>query len=140
MTKYFSKHQIVLVFFNNYKIKNFINHKETLPKTFESMVVYLFSCPSCQLGYIGSTKKCIYSRYHEHKGTSSRTGRMLTHPLNSSIRDHCDMCRCSFSLEDFNILFRGSNETEIRIAESIFIKTKAPQLNQESASFPLKIA
>ena len=128
-----------LTFFNNNKLKQFVNHKETLPKKFDSLVVYEFVCPSCQLAYISSTKKTIYSRYHEHKGTSNRTGRSLTRPLYSTIREHCEnMCKCSFSLDNFSVLYRGSKEVEIRIAESIQIKFRKPQLNQDTTSYTLK--
>ena len=128
------------MFYNNNKLKNYTNHKETLPTFFESMVVYQFNCPVCQLAYIGSTKKAIFSRHHDHKGTSSRTGRTLSSPLYSKIRDHCENdCECIFSMENFKILFKGSSEKQIRIAESILIKSKNPPLNQDSASFPLKL-
>ena len=140
LNKYFPQIKPIVIFNNHFKIKNFVNHKEKLQKTFESMVVYSFSCQSCQLEYIGSTKKCIFSRYQDHRGMSSRTGRALTRPLQSSIRDHCDnVCKCDFTLEDFTILYRGSYENEIRIAESILIKDKKPHLNQETSSFPLSI-
>ena len=140
LCNYYPQIKPIIIFHNPFKIKNFVNHKEKLQKTFESMVVYLFTCSSCQLGYIGSTKKCIFSRYQDHKGISSRTGRPLSRPLQSSIRDHCEnICKCSFSLEDFKILYRGSFENEIRIAESILIKTRNPELNLETSSFPLKI-
>ena len=117
-----------------------VNHKERLLNTLDSMVVYLFSCPNCQLAYIGSTKKCLISRYQDHKGISSRTGRALSRPLQSSVRDHCNnICDCTFSLDNFSILYRGSHELEIRIAESILIRNKKPILNQETSSFPLKL-
>ena len=38
--KFFPQIKPGMVFFNNFKLKSFVNHKETLPKTFESMVVY----------------------------------------------------------------------------------------------------
>ena len=140
LQKYFPQIKPTIVFYNNNKLKNYTNHKETLPTFFESMVVYQFNCPVCQLAYIGSTKKAIFSRHHDHKGTSSRTGRTLSSPLYSRIREHCDNnCKCIFSMDNFNILFKGSYEKQIRIAESILIKSKNPLLNQDSASFPLKL-
>ena len=139
-SKYYPQIKPIIIFHNQFKISSFINHKEKLQKTFDSMVVYLFTCSRCQLGYIGSTKKCIFSRFQEHRGISSRTGRPLSRPLQSSIRDHCDtICKCTFSLEDFTILYRGQFENEIRIAESILIKNRNPELNLETSSFPLKI-
>ena len=130
-----------LVFLNNNKLKHYVNHKEKLPFYYSSMVVYKFVCPSCQQAYVGSTKKSLFFRFHDHKGTSSRTNRSLASPLNSSIRDHCNTnCKCNFSLDDFHIIFSGRNEIDIRIAESMFIKQLHPFMNQESASFPLKLS
>ena len=43
-------------FFNNYKIKSYFKHKESLPTAMKSMVVYSFTCAKCSLAYIGSTK------------------------------------------------------------------------------------
>ena len=64
--KYLPQIKPNIIFFNYSKIKNFVNHKERLPNTLDSMVVYLFSCPNCQLAYIGSTKECIFFRYQDH--------------------------------------------------------------------------
>ena len=138
--KYFPQIKPTLVFFNNNKLKCFVNHKEKLPFSYRSMVVYKFSCPSCQQVYIGSTKKSLFFRFHDHRGTSSRTNRALSSPLNSSIRDHCNNnCKCNFSLEDFDIIYNGNHEIDIRIAESLLIKKHNPTLNRESTSFPLKL-
>ena len=139
--KYFPQIRPSLVFFNNNKLKSYVNHKEKLPYYYSSMVVYKFICPSCQQEYIGSTKKSLFFRFHDHKGTSSRTNRSLSSPLNSSIRDHCNTnCKCNFSLEDFCVIFDGRNEIDIRIAESMLIKKLTPSINQESTSFPLKLS
>ena len=140
LAKYFPQIDPTIIFYNNFKLRNFVNHKEKLPAFFDSMVVYLFNCPTCQLAYIGSTKKALFSRYHDHKGSSSRTGRVLSSPLFSNIRDHCEnSCECSFSINDFSVIYKGSTENEIRIAESLLIKSKRPTLNQDTASYPLKL-
>ena len=140
-SKYFPHIKPNLVFFNSNKLKNYVNHKEKLPFYYCSMVVYKFVCPSCQQVYIGSTKKSLFFRFHDHKGTSSRTNRILGSPLNSSIRDHCHInCKCNFNIDNFHIVFNGRNEIEIRIAESMFIKKINPSINQEGASFPLKLS
>ena len=123
LAKYIPQIDPTIIFYNNFKLKNFINHKEKLPASFDSMVVYEFLCPNCQLAYIGSTKKSLFSRYHDHRGSSSRTGRMLSSPLYSNIRDHCEnSCEYNFSIDNFSIIFKGSTENEIRIAESLLIR------------------
>ena len=138
--KYFPQVNPTLIFFNNHKLKNFTHHKDKLPPKHCSLVVYEFKCPVCQLGYIGSTKRTLQHRIHEHLGTSYRTGIHLSSPSKSSIREHClDNCKCVFSDSDFRILYRGDYECDIRIAESIYIRKYKPELNQDSSSFPLKL-
>ena len=138
--RYFPQITPSLAFYNNFKIKNFCNHKDKLSSNNVSNVVYKFVCSSCQLAYVGSTIKTLEQRVFEHLGTSFRTNRSLTRPLQSSIREHCQSsCKCNFSVDDFNIIFKGSYQDEIWIAESIFIKKLHPTLNSDSSSVPLSI-
>ena len=128
------------IFYNNHKVKNYLNHKEKLPLKFQSMLVYQYNCPSCQLAYIGSSARSFFFRYNEHRGTSSRTDKPLVKPPHSSIRDHCHgRCSVSVKLQDFKLLKSCRYETELRIAESMLIKKHKPQINSDSSSFNLKI-
>ena len=64
----------------------------------------------------------------------------MARPLQSAVRDHCEnTCSKAVSLEDFSIIYKGSNSTDIRIAESPLIKELKPSLNNDMSSFPLKI-
>ena len=138
--KYYPQLKPCLVFYNNYKIKNFCNHKDRLDPKNTSMVVYKFTCPSCQLVYVGSTIKTLEQRVFEHLGTSYRTGRALLKPVQSSIRLHChSTCKCNFNTTNFEILYKGNYQDEIRIAESLLIKQLKPTLNAESSSIPLRL-
>ena len=138
INRYFPQLSPSLIFYNNFKIKNFINHKEKLLSSFESGVVYKFECSKCHLAYVGSTKKTLYSRVLDHKGVSGRTGRPLQSPLFSSIRDHClGTCDNNFREEDFKIIYKGKSEQEIRIGESLLIRKLKPELNNDSSSHPL---
>ena len=42
LSKYFPQINIKIIFFNNYKIKAFVNHKEKLPSAYESLIIYRF--------------------------------------------------------------------------------------------------
>ena len=138
--KYYPQLKPSLVFYNNYKLKNFCNHKDKLDLKYISLVVYKFVCPSCQLAYVGSTIKTLEQRIFEHSGTSYRTGHPLSKPLQSSIRDHChSLCKCNFNSSNFNILYKGSYQEEIRIAESLYIKRLKPDLNSEASSVHLRL-
>ena len=139
LKKYFPQLNPIAVFYNNFKIKNFINHKEKLSPSFESGIVYGYECPSCQLAYIGSTKQTLLSRIHEHKGVSLRTGRPYANPSFSAIRSHCqDTCNVSVNPNNFKILYRGRTESDIRIAESMYIKKIQHTLNNNLSSHSLK--
>ena len=138
LNKYFPQIDPRIVFYNNYKIKNFVNHKEKLKFSFESGIVYEFKCSKCQLVYVGSTMKILYSRILDHKGISGRTGRPLQSPLFMSIRDHChEVCDNNIREEDFRVICRGNSEQEVRLCESLFIKKLKPSLNSEASSHPL---
>ena len=144
MTKIFDKYypqlKPSLVFYNNYKLRNFCNHKDKLDPKYISQVVYKFICPSCQLVYVGSTIKALEQRIFEHLGSSYRTGQPLLKPLQSSIRDHCHLtCKCKFNSSDFHILYKGNYLDEIRIAESLYIKRLKPELNSEASSVHLRL-
>ena len=107
LNKYFPQIDPRIIFYNNFKIKNFVNHKEKLTTTFESGIVYKFECSKCHLVYVGSTMKVLYSRVLDHKGISGRTGRPLQSPLFSSIRDHCHgTCDNNIRKEDFNVIYK----------------------------------
>ena len=138
--KYYPQIRPCIAFYNNFKIRNFCNHKDKLDFNNISMIVYKFVCPSCQLVYVGSTIKTLQQRIFEHFGASFRTNRSLGRPLQSSIREHCHtICECLFNSNDFNIIYKGTYLEEIRIAESIFIKKLNPALNSDTSSMPLKL-
>ena len=138
--RYIPHIKIHFVFYSNFKIKSFFKIKESLPRALKSLVVYRFTCPKCSLGYIGSTKKSLSLRVKEHHSISARTNRHLVSPLSSSIQHHChNNCNVNFNLSNFEIISQCNNETELRIRESIFIKTHNPELNVEGSSFNLNI-
>ena len=137
--KYFPQIRPIVVFYNHFKIRNFVNHKEKLAPSFESRIVYGYNCSNCQLAYVGSTKNTLVSRVLAHKGVSIRTGLPLSSPSFSAIRNHLNEgCNHHILIEDFKILYRGRTESDIRIAESMFIKKLRPELNNDLSCIPLR--
>ena len=120
--RFYPQIKLRLVFFNNFKIKSLINHKNRLPNHLCSFIVYKFKCSKCSLEYVGSSTRSLITRYFEHKGWSSRTRRPLSRPLTSSVRNHIDTCKVGLSIEDFSVIYRTNNTSELRIAESLIIK------------------
>ena len=129
--------QFRFIFSNSNTIGSFFRLKDRLPNYLCSEVVYSFSCPDCQIRYIGSTHRNLKIRISEHKGRSYRTGRPLTNPNFSVIRNHSREKDHIIRDEDFKILYR-SNHSDLRIVESLFIYKQQPQLNVNEAPYVLQ--
>ena len=125
---------------NSFRIRSFFNFKDRLPEPLRSSIIYNFKCPNCQFGYIGSSVRALKTRIHDHIGSSNRTGRPLTNPQNSAIRDHVNDCRCSINPLDFKIIDTANNHSDLRILESLYIKYLKPALNRDLSALPLNIA
>jgi hypothetical protein len=132
---------IRLILVNPLRISSFFGHKDRLPTGISASVVYEFCCArgSAPVSYIGSTKRHLFQRIAEHAGVSFRSGRPLSHPPHSSIREHSEKCSCNISIDSFTILGSAKNELDLRILESLFIHRKRPQLNEMLSSHPLRI-
>ena len=137
---YFPQVNVRCSFVNNFKLRNFTKHKEKLPPFWFSDIVYKYKCAVCDNCYIGSTNRSLAIRISEHQGRSYRTKQNLARPLQSSIRNHSeDICNKQVSLEEFSIIYKGRNISEIRTAESLLIKYLKPELNMEESSVALKL-
>ena len=126
-----------LVFSNTFTIKGVVNHKEKLPDGLCSGICYIFRCGACGATYIGSTIKCLRTRANEHLGRSSRTGSLLVKPLQSKVRDHIFTCESRVDQNNFKVLNSFNQQTVLRIAESLEIHFRQPNLNGDGSSFPL---
>ena len=140
MERHFPQVNIRTVFYNNFKMRNLFQHKDKTPANWCSDIVYKFKCAVCDNCYLGSSNRSLAVRGSEHAGKSYRTKKLLARPLQSAVRDHSEnICNKQVSQEEFSIIFKGSSVIEIRIAESLLIKSLKPTLNNESSSYPLKL-
>ena len=144
MSRILSKHfpflNIKLAFSNHLRIRSFFHYKDTLVPLMRHGVVYLYTCPKCDLGrYIGCTTRLLRVRVCGHMGVSHRTLEPVATEENSAIRQHSAHCRTNMKFDDFKILF-SSNSKQSLIAESLLIKQLAPNLNLDQVSTPLYIA
>ena len=140
LDRFYPQLNFKFVFNNNFKLNSLLPFKDKLPESLRSGIIYCYNCPNCQVGYLGSSKKALKTRYCQHAGISDRTGRDLLVKQQSSIRDHneeCNQARVNF--ENFKVLDTCSNEQDLRILESIYIHKLKPCLNQDQSSFPLSI-
>ena len=141
INKYFFCLKPKLVLRNPKTIGSLFKFKDTVPKLMHSSVVYKYSCPRCNLGtYLGSTKRMLKVRIDAHCGVSHRTGNNLNKKEFSNIREHANKCKTRITYDQFEIIGQATNETSLRLLESILIKQLVPPLNSQSSSAPLFIS
>ena len=126
-----------MIFSNTFTIHGLLKHKDKLPSTLESGIVYSFKCGDCNATYIGSSVKTLKARASEHFAISSRTGNMLARPPPSRILDHIIICKSRKSFEDFIILDTQKDIQSLRISETIEIHQRKPCLNDDQSVYPL---
>ena len=126
---------------NPLSLKSFFNYKDKLSPMMTSNIVYLFTCPKCQLGkYVGASKRLLKVRIDCHRGVSYRTQNKISNPEFSSIRDHIKKHKADIEYQHFQVLGKVTSQFELPIYESLFIKQVVPQLNNHSTAAPLYIA
>ena len=128
---------IRVIFKPEMTIHNLFRYKDMLPKDLASSVVYQYSCDSCKATYIGKTKRHLKTRIHEHKGRSVRTGKVVTTPLHSAIRDHSHEADHPIKDDNFSIIASSDSDMELLILESICQSVERPTLGGCESSTPL---
>lgn len=127
INQYYPQLKPIIIFTNNFKIKNFFPYKDRVEVKARSSLIYKYSC-SCNATYLGATVRHLNTRISEHLGISHRTGMKITKPSYSSIREHCESNNCIIDANNFEIV-TSANPEDIYIAESILIKQQKPNLN-----------
>ena len=145
LEKLISKHcpaiKCDLIPVNPLSIKSLFRYKDKLSPLMTSNIIYLFTCPKCQLGkYVGASKRLLKVRIDSHRGVSYRTNNKITNPEFSNIRVHTKKCKIEIQYKHFEILGRASSPSELSVYESLFIKKVVPHLNNRSSAAPLYIA
>ena len=100
-------------------------------------IVYKYSCPQCNAGYVGETTRHLYTRISEHRGLSPRTLKFLSKDPNSRIFDHYLDSGHEISENIFEIV--TSCNFDLKTVESIAIKLLKPSLNTHNSSISLDI-
>ena len=141
VAKYVPHLDLKLVLTNNFKIGNLFKTKDSIPTCLRSNIIYSFRCvqSNCTSEYIGSTTRCLKLRASEHIGISCRTGRPLTSPVQSAVRDHGARCPGGVDFDNFSILDSAKGSIDLRILESLYIFKSKPNLNNTLSAFPLLI-
>ena len=139
LRKYLPDVQFRFIFINKNTIGSLFKFKDSIPTHLCSKVVYCFCCPDCKSRYVGSTFRNLKIRIAEHRGVSYRTNTQITHPSFSRIREHALSCNHKINEQDFSIMFRASCNSDLRIAESLFIMKDKPELNSTELATRLLI-
>ena len=128
LRKAFPQLDIKFIFNNSFKIGSFFRYKDKIPDLMCSSVIYKYTCSDCNVRYIGSTMRTLHQRMSEHLGVSFRTNSPVGNPTHSEIRNHARSAKHRLRKEDFKIL-DTSNNSNLRILESIYIVKLKPELN-----------
>ena len=96
-----------------------------------SGVVYTYKCAFCNECYTGSTTRQLQCRIAEHMGRSVRTNRPLTKSPVSAIYDHSFKSGHAISKNDFTIIDKHNNVSQLRLLESLHIFKTKPSLNDD---------
>ena len=118
-----------LIFTNKFSIGSLFKCKESLPTPLCSGVIYSYKCALCNECYTGSTSRQLQCRILEHMGRSVRTNRHLNKNPISAIYDHALKSGHGISKENFKIIDRHNNTSQLRILESLYIFKTKPSLN-----------
>ena len=121
------------------RLKSLFNFKDKIPTYLQSGVVYKFECGSCNVTYIGETKRHTKTRYCEHLGISPLTGKPVRCPKSSPVQDHLKSCDSRAHMDCFTIIARDNNDWQLKIKESLYIRKDRPTLNGQESSVPLRL-
>ena len=137
--RYFPQCEIKVIFKSPSRLSSLFTFKDQLPEYLLSGVVYKYTCGKCKSTYIGKTKRHTRKRYAEHQGRSPLTGKLLKGQDSTTVRDHMLTCDTLISCENFKVIGTDSDNTHLKIKESIFILRDKPNLNIRGKSIPLTL-
>ena len=137
VSKFYWQVSLRVIMKPTFRIGSLFPVKDRVPKRMRSGVVYRFTCPSCQAGYIGKTDRHLHTRFCEHAGISQLTGKAVKTPGPSAIHDHSRSSAHAFDIDCFEILCSHHNSEALLIHESLYISIHKPVLNAQVMSFPL---
>ena len=127
--RYYPQIDLKLIFTNKLSVGSLFKYKESLPASLRSGVIYSYQCALCNECYTGSTTRQLQCRIAEHMGRSVRTGRHLSKSPISAIYDHSFKSGHAISKDNFKIIDRHDNVSQLRLLESLYIFKTKPTLN-----------
>ena len=138
-SSYYPSGKLKIIFKTGSKLGNIFTYKDKSPFPIQSLLLYLFTCSSCNATYIGKTKRHNKIRMCEHLGISSKTGKNLKYNSSQAtvVREHLETLGHVGEFDCFKILGFAKNDFELLIKESLVITKMRPTLNRQCDSFKL---
>ena len=130
--KFYPQIQLRVILTNSNTMSNIFKFKDRLPKMLCSGIVYKYSCGECDATYVGKSQRHLKTRVSEHKGLSVRTGKPITKPPFSNIRDHAWETDHRIIEDNFTILTKSTQNSDLPILEALAIHEHHPSLNEYS--------
>ena len=100
-----------VVFKSSVRMSNAFRFKDQIPKCLNSMLLYKFTCNTCNSVYIGKTKRHYLVRQFEHLGLSVFTNKALKYSDKdaTAIRKHCHHQNHVDCTDNFKIMGNSVN-------------------------------
>ena len=136
---YFPDASFRFIFTNPYTLKSFFPHKDKIPMSLMSSIVYQYTCSNCKIRYLGESTRSMKLRMAEHAGVSPRTGLKITRPSYSAIRSHCIDQNHEFDIDNFKVLKQAIHPSDTKIIEALLIHQLKPELNNQTNSLSLNV-
>ena len=131
--KFYPQIRLRVILVNNNTIGNLFKFKDRLPTMLCSGIVYKYSCGECNATYVGKSQRHLKTRVSEHRGVSVRTGKPITRPAFSNIRDHAWETDHRIIEDNFKIITKSTYNSDLPILEALAIHEHRPTLNEYSS-------
>ena len=99
VNRYYPYCKLRVIFNSNNRLRNFFSFKDKVPLSVRSLVLYRFTCNSCNAVYIGKTRRHYMVRIFEHLGISLATHKKFTYNPhnnnNTAVLNHLNCNKCN---------------------------------------------
>ena len=140
---YFACCKIQVVFKSEKRLGSSFSFKDMIPLNVPSLLIYKFTCSSCNSAYVGKTKRHFVVRMFEHLGISLSTDNNYTYNPknnnNTAVLNHINCNNCKATLDNFRVIGGARNDFLLCLKESLLILLHKPILNKSVKSIPLHL-
>ena len=128
-----------VAFKSSVRMSNAFRFKDQIPKCLNSMLLYKFTCNTCNSVYIGKTKRHYLLRQFEHLGLSVSTNKALRYSDKDAtvIRKQCHHQNHVNCTDNLKIMGNSVNNYFLQLKKSLLILKLKPPLNVAKESMAL---